>query len=142
MTWLPRQTVVVPIDFSDESLAALATARELARDSSRLHVIHVLPVLEPAEPGIIWQTIDDGSRCRHAEAAMQKVLGQCQAGEVETAIRFGDPGHEIAHYAKEIPADLIVLPSHGRRGLTRLLLGSVTDRVVHLAHCPVLVLKQ
>jgi nucleotide-binding universal stress UspA family protein len=142
MTWLPRQTVVVPIDFSEESLAALETARELSRGSSKLHVVHVLPVLEPTEPGIIWHTIDDGSRGRHAEAAMRKVLGQRPLGEVEIVVRFGDPGHEIAHYAKELPADLIVLPSHGRRGLTRLLLGSVTDRVIHLAHCPVLVLKQ
>ena len=142
MAWEPRKTVVVPIDFSDESLAALETARQLAESSSPLHVVHVLPVLEPAEPGIIWHTIDDGSRSQHALEAVRRVLSQCDVGEVEIVIRFGDPGHEIAHYAQELPADLIVLPSHGRSGLTRLLLGSVTDRVVHLAHCPVLVLKQ
>ena len=50
--------------------------------------------------------------------------------------------HEIADFAQEKKAELIVLPSHGRTGLTRLLLGSVAEKVVRLAHCPVLVLKK
>jgi nucleotide-binding universal stress UspA family protein len=54
---------------------------------------------------------------------------------------YGDPGIEIAQYAEEIKADAIIMPSHGRRGLKRLLIGSVAERVVRLAHCPVFVLK-
>ncbi len=142
MTWLPRKTILVPVDFSDDSLAALETAAELTQDASDLHVIYVLPVLEPADPGIIWQTVDDARRARHAEGALCEVLGNAGHGSVKIAVRFGDPSHEIAHYAEEISADMVVIPSHGRTGFTRLLLGSVTERVVRLAHCPVLVLKK
>ena len=142
MTWLPRKTLLVPIDFSEESLAALDTAAELAQDASDLSGIHVLPVLEPAEPGIIWHTIDDASRSQHAEEALAKALADAGYADVKIAVRFGDPGHEIARHAEEISADLVVIPSHGRSGITRILLGSVTERVVRLAHCPVLVLKK
>jgi len=142
MTWLPRRTVLVPVDFSDDSLAALDVAAELTQNSLDLNVVHVLPVLEPAEPGIIWQTIDDAGRSQHAEKALGKVLADAGYGSVKISVRFGDPGHEIARYAEEISADLVVIPSRGRSGFTRILLGSVTERVVRLAHCPVLVLKK
>ncbi len=141
MSWLPRQTVVVPIDFSDESYAALAAARELVDQPAHLHVIHVLPHLEPADPGVIWETVDDQSRTEHAEKALRAELGKrgCDVGKL--AIRFGDPGHEIANYAEQVSAGLIVVSPHGRSRLERLLIGSVADRVVRLAHCPVLILK-
>jgi len=143
MSWLPRHTVLVPIDFSEDSFAALQTARELADEPGYLHVIHVLPVLEPNEPGIIWSTVDDDSRSRHATAALKKELVQrgCDDG-MHVVIRFGNPGHEIARYAKQVNAGLVVLSSRGRTGLEHLLLGSVAERVVHLVHCPVLVLKK
>jgi nucleotide-binding universal stress UspA family protein len=54
---------------------------------------------------------------------------------------FGDPGMVLTDYAQEINAELIVVSSHGRTGLTRLLLGSVAERIVRHAHCPVLVLR-
>ena len=142
MNWLPRQTVVVPIDFSDDSFAALATAREMVRDSSHIHLVHVLPVMEPADPGIIWQTIDDESRSVHAEAALVEELARRGHEGLKIAIRFGNPGHEIARYAKQVDAGLVALSSHGRTGLSHLLIGSVAERVVRLAHCPVLVLKR
>jgi len=56
-------------------------------------------------------------------------------------ILFGDAGHEIAKLAERQGAELIVLPSHGRTGIKRLLIGSVAERVVRLAHCPVLILS-
>jgi len=103
----------------------------------------VLPIMEVADPGVIWETIDDDSRREHAEAALQReVRSQDLNEQVHVTIRFGDPGHEIAAYAEEIDAGLIVVSSHGRTGLRHLLLGSVADRVVRLAKCPVLVLKR
>ncbi len=141
MTWMQRSIVVVPIDISDDSLAALETAACHVDDRANLRVIHVLPVLEPAEPGVIWHTIDDQSRARHADEALREALAKRGFEDLEIVTRFGDPGREIVRYAEEVEAGLIVIPSHGRSGWQRLLLGSVADRVVHMAHCPVLVLK-
>lgn len=142
MNWLPRQTVVVPIDFSDDSFTASETACQLADDPSHVHVVHVLPVLEPAEPGVIWHTVDDASRSKHAREAIEKELLKRGCDIKRIVVRFGDPGQEIARYAEQAEAGLIVLSSHGRSRLERLLIGSVADRVVRLARCAVLVLKQ
>ena len=142
MSWLPRQIVVVPIDFSDDSFRALDTARELVDNTLHLHVIYVLPVLEPTEPGVIWHTIDDNSRSEHAEAALKKALAKRGHEQIRLVTRFGDPGHEVADYARQSGADLIVMSSHGRAGLRGLLIGSVAERILRLAHCPVLVLKK
>lgn len=141
MSWLPKNKVVVPVDFSPSSLAAVDVAKSLVEDVTHVYVIHVLAVLEPAEPGVIWNTADEASRRHHAEQALRERLAEtkCQGANVEIA--FGDPGHEIANYAERIKADLVAMPSHGRTGISRLLVGSVAERVVRLAHCPVLVLK-
>ena len=60
---------------------------------------------------------------------------------VRIEVRLGDPSTEIVDFAKDIAADLIVLPSHGRKGISRFLIGSVAERVVRLSPCPVLVIK-
>jgi len=141
MNWLPRKNVVIPVDFSDDSFASLGTAREMAQEPSSLHVIHVLPILEATEPGVIWQTIDDTSRRQHAKDALIEELQKRQWDGMNVEVLIGDPGHEIADYAEKIDAGLVVIASHGRGGIRHLLLGSVAERVVRLAHCPVLVLK-
>jgi nucleotide-binding universal stress UspA family protein len=142
MSWLPRKTIVVPIDFSDDSFAALDTAQELVDKAGQMHVIHVLPIITPNEPGVIWEMVDDQSRMVHAETELRKKLARQMPAGSKVVIRFGDAGHQIADYAQEVHADLIALTSHGQTGLTRLLLGSVAEKVMRLAHCPVLVLKK
>ena len=142
MNWLPRQTIVVPIDFSDESFAALDTAREMVDDLSNVCAVHVLPILEANDPGVIWATIDDDSRRKHATEALRKELARRGFDQLKIVIRFGDPGHEIAQYAGEIGAGLVALSSRGQTALRHLLIGSVAERVVRLARCPVLVLKK
>ncbi len=141
MNWLPRRIVVVPIDFSEASFAALETAVEMVADPSHLRVVHVLPDLEPAEPGVIWHTIDDTGREEHAAKALQAELAKRGYEGLATHVCIGDPGHEIVNYAEQLDAGLVVVPSKGKSALQRLLLGSVADRIVRLAHCPVLVLK-
>jgi len=141
MAWVPRKCVVVPIDFSDPSLEAVDHALELVDEPAHIHVIHVLPILAAAEPGVIWETIDDQSRCDHAREALASRLGDTPIVEGNIHVRLGDPGHEIAEFAEQIKSELIILPSHGRTGLRRMLIGSVAERVVRLAHCPVLVLR-
>ena len=72
---------------------------------------------------------------------MREKLADKKYAGVQMKVSFGDPGSEIAAFAKTEKADLIVLPSHGRTGLRHLLIGSVAEKVVRLAHCPVLVLR-
>jgi nucleotide-binding universal stress UspA family protein len=141
MAWLPKNTVVVPVDFSPESLAAVATALELVKNASRLHVIHVLPILDPNEPGAVWSQLDNDSRRAGAIQGVKEKLPEAKYADIDVAVAFGDPGEEITNFAESLAADLIVMPSHGRTGIKRLLIGSVAERVVRLAHCPVLVLK-
>lgn len=140
--WLPKQRVIVPVDFSDESFAALDTALQLVSGAAHLSLIYVLPVYDPAEPDVVWTTLDDEARRHHAQLALQERLSDAKYQGIKIEITFGDPGHEIAAFAQAEHAELIVLSSHGRTGLTRLLIGSVAERVVRLAHCPVLVLRK
>ena len=142
MSWLPKEKVVVPIDFSDESVAAASTALQLVESAGHLHAINVLPVLSPAEPGVVWDTLSDRSRCDHSEQALRQQFADANFAGINVKAVVGDPGHEIARHAESIGADLIVMPSHGRTGLKHLLIGSVAERVVRLAHCPVLVLRR
>ncbi len=141
MPWLPKKCVIVPVDFSDVAFGALDAALEMVDSTSALHALYVLSVLDPAEPGVIWTTIDNSVRERHALDAMREKLADKKYQGVKMNVVFGDPGREIATFAKDEKADLIVLPSHGRTGLSHLLIGSVAEKVIRLAHCPVLVLR-
>ena len=139
--WSPRQRILVPVDFSDESRKAISVASEISGLQGQVAVIHVLPDLSPAEPGKMWNTVSPASRIEHATSALKQWLQEHDLNLDSLEICIGDPGTEICRAATERGADLIVLPSHGRTGLRRLLIGSVAERVVRLAPCPVLVLR-
>lgn len=141
MGWLPKKKVVVPVDFSELSFQAIDTALELVEKPADLLVLHVLADLSPAETGELWRTIDADMRKQHARQALQERLADHHAQGVSLEVLIGEPGRSIADYAQESHADLIVLPSHGRTGIKRLLIGSIAERVVRHAHCPVLVLR-
>jgi nucleotide-binding universal stress UspA family protein len=142
MAWTEMKTIVVPVDFSEESFTAVDTALKIAGAGKVVHVIHVLPELSPLEPGEVWETITEESRTEHALKAMREHLSDPVYADITLEVLFGDPGRAIAERAQQLQADMIVLPSHGRTGLAHLLIGSVAERVVRLAHCPVLVLRQ
>lgn len=141
MSWLVDKPVIVPFDFSEHSEVALKRALTLVADPEQVHVLHVLPFLVPTEPGVVWATIDDAHRIQHALETLRESIDKLQVGNVELEVRLGDPGQIACERAEELGAELIVLGSHGRTGLTRMLLGSVAERVVRLAHCQVLVVK-
>ena len=142
MTYFPKNTVVVPIDFSADSLAAVEVGRQLVDAPEHLHVIHVLIDIAPLEAGEVWGVVDPQSRIEQIEKLLREKLAGSHLQGVHTAVLLGEPAHGIANYAQEKHAELIVIPSHGRTGITRLLIGSVAERVVRLAHCPVLVLRK
>lgn len=141
MSWLPKKIVVVPVDFSTGSADALQTAMQLVAQPQDLHVLYVTsPVTVFSVES--WTTDDAAARAQVAVAQLSKFLAEHQASEVTQLIREGDPGLMIADYAEEVHADLIVIPSHGYHGVARVLLGSVTERVLRYAKCPTLVLRR
>lgn len=142
MSGIQARKIVVPIDFSDESFAALDVALDIAASPSHVHVVHVIPELNAAEPGVIWQQINNENRSKHATEAMRARLSGEKYKQVQVEIEIGDPAYRIAAYAKRSHADLVVIPSHGRTGLAHMLIGSVAERVVRHSHCPVLVLRK
>jgi len=142
MTYFPKQCVVVPVDFSPESLAAVEVGRKLVDSPQHLHVVHVLIDITPLEAGEVWGVIDPQARVEQVEKILREKLAGPQYQGIHLAVLLGEPAHGIANYAQEKHAELIVIPSHGRTGITRLLIGSVAERVVRLAHCPVLVLRK
>ncbi len=142
MSWLPKQKIVVPVDFSEDSFNAIDTALELVAGPGSLHIVYVLPVFDPAEPDVVWSTVNDETRRRHGEQALRERLSDAKYKGVNLHVLFGEPGHRITELAGSEGAELIVLSSHGRTGISRLLIGSVAEKVVRLAHCPVLVLRK
>lgn len=141
MSWMVKDKVVVPVDFSDESLAAVDVARTLVKDSGHLYVVHVLSPMTASDPELFWEKETIETRREDCETSLRDRFVQKDQQGVHVTARIGDAGSEIAGYAEEVGADMIVLPSHGRTGLKRLLIGSVAERVCRLAHCPVLVLR-
>ena len=140
MTWFADKTLVVPFDFSEHSLTALDQALAMSVSPSQIHVIYVLP--EPSVANeMAWATFDVDSEIRKTTQLLQDRFQNEKYRGVKVRVCSGDPGTEIAKYAEHIKADVVVISSHGHRGWKRLLIGSVAERVVRLAHCDVFVLK-
>ncbi len=140
MSWTIKKAILVPYDFSEHSHAAVDKALELTDDKTLVHVVHVLP--PPLVPGSFpIEDVDDEARINYAQKLMAGEFQDSSYAGVVREVLVGDPGTVCAERAEALQADLIVLPSHGRSGISRLLLGSVTERIVRLATRPVLVLK-
>ena len=143
MTLLTGKPVVVPWDFSEMSREALEKAIQLTGDVGLIHVVHVTQLPPVMEPGVVWGSLDEGSIIKHCEESFQTVLKEHPGlAGVHFKVLVGDPVLSITDYAKDHGAELVIISSHGHTGLTRLMLGSVAERVVRLAHCPVLVLRK
>lgn len=141
MAGLNPTRTVVPIDFSDLSFDALDRALEITGSGGEVHAIHVLTELSTMEPGNLYGTVTDEERIKSTEAFLRKKLSQEKYAQVKVHAVVGDAGREITAFAEREAADLIIIPSHGYGFFKHLLLGSVAERVVRLAHCPVLVLR-
>lgn len=141
MNWQVNKPIVVPFDFSDHAKAAVRQALEMADSPEQVHVVHVLALITPTEPGVGWGMIDDGQRMAQTMEAMLLELPDPEFEGVDMTVRLGDAGTEVAQYVDELDAGLVVVGSHGRTGLTRIVLGSVAERVARMAKCPVLIVK-
>lgn len=133
--------ILHPTDFSDRSGHAFHLACSLARDHrGRVIVLHVAQ-LPPVAPGGMATPPTAGGVWGEIEAQLDNVRSPDIAVPLEHRLEKGDPSAEILRVAAETHCDLIVLGSHGRTGISRLLMGSVAEQVVRKAACPVLVVK-
>ena len=140
--------ILFPTDFSDYANQALAYAVGMAQDyGAALHVLHVVPTpemavqFEPVAPVLdaqFFTELEKGAR-EQLEAVVPETARK--ALDVTLAVRRGAAFLEIVHYAKDEGIDLITIATHGRTGLRHALFGSVAERVVRKAHCPVLSLR-
>ncbi|MGK7920910.1 MAG: universal stress protein [Trichodesmium sp.] len=137
-----KNSVLVPIDFSNESIQAVNVALEFVTDASHIWALHVLPNLNPAEPGVRWHTVDDKGRQQQVIKVFDTQFSRPEYQGINFHVAIGSPSPEILDYAQAKKVELIVIPSHGHTGIGRFLLGSVAERVVRYSHCPVLVLRK
>ncbi len=130
---LAIHTVLHPTDFSDRSRLAFELACSLARDQhARLMVLHVMPV----------PLVQEKTFYREEMAAELDRLAAPDAGvRMERRLEEGDIVPQILRVVREARCDLIVMGTHGRTGLGRLLLGSVAEQVLRTAPCPVLTVR-
>ena len=142
-------SILAPTDFSHHAEAAVRYAVSLAeRLGATLHLLHVLPdMIAPVGPDPTLAPTPQPSYYTETEAqslAFLKTLLQPDWGspsQVETAIRWGSPVESIVSYAADHKIDLLVIATHGRTGLSHVLLGSVAERIVREAPCPVLTIR-
>lgn len=143
--------ILAATDFSDDSNYALEYAEELARKfSAEILVMHVDQPLAPVMVSELSPGLDVGAMNRIAEE--QRLLALRELDKITARLRdaglksrsvlkVGAPFLEIINSAHSDGADLIVLGTHGRSGLAHVLMGSVAERVVRKAHCPVLTIR-
>jgi nucleotide-binding universal stress UspA family protein len=141
------QRIVVPTDFSECSQGAWAVAKRAASPGSELVLTHVLTEVPSYGEGTV--SVESARAVREsartwAEGALADWVGKARAEglNARAAMRTGVAHEEIMALAREEPADLIVIGTQGRGGISRALLGSVADRVVRLAPCPVLTVRE
>jgi len=137
---LPIHTILHPTDFSEPSEFAFRLACSLARDYRAklivLHVVH-LPVAVYGEGAVVANSPEYDEELR---ASLQRI--EAPPGiELVHRLEEGVPAEEIVTVAGIVAADLIVMGTHGRRGLKRLLMGSVAEQVLRQAACPVLTVR-
>ena len=143
------EKILYPTDFSDVSLHSLVYARALAEQyGAELHCIHVVdeayqywismgPDTVPVGP-----VVDDVLKTSTEQ--MKRFVAEHLADvpfSVSSSVVVGRPFMEIIRQARELPADMIVLSTHGRTGLSHILLGSVAEKIVRKAPCPVLSIR-
>lgn len=139
----PYKTILCPVDFDENSLGALDKAIEIARRlGSRIILIHILPLIlalgEVPPPAALYEDQRKDAEAKLADIAKQK-LAQLQH---EDHVYTGDIIASILQAQATHQPDLLVMATHGRRGLSRMFLGSVAEAVVRKATCPVLTIRE
>jgi nucleotide-binding universal stress UspA family protein len=140
------QRILCPTDFSEYASRALDCGIELARSfASAIWIVHILepPVLFGAEltsSSLVGEVIQ--VQRERAQTELERAAHFCHTAEIRAVaqLEIGYPGNVLIELSKD--ADLVVIGTHGRTGFQHLMLGSVAERVVRLAKCPVLVVPK
>ena len=141
--------ILIATDFSDCSAEALEYAVLLAKhfgaDLYLFHAFEALPYKVPAEASSVRPGAFEWLRTlkEEEEKRLEQLVGEVhrKGVKVHPIFKEGVPFRKISEAAKEVEADLIVLGTHGRTGLDRLMMGSVAERVVRGAPCPIFLVK-
>src|SRR5215218_8713131 len=140
--------ILAPTDFSGSSAPAVRYAAELAEKfGAELILLHVIQDLALVLPDAVMPTplptADLDQLTASAKVALQNQIAALglERFNPKAEVRFGSPAGEIDAAAKDLGADLICVSTHGRTGLAHLLLGSVAEKIVRHAPCPVLVVR-
>jgi nucleotide-binding universal stress UspA family protein/CBS domain-containing protein len=135
----PFRTILLPVDFDQTSKAALDLAKQFAAAGNvTLHLVHAMAILLAS--GRASSVV--GARENDVKRQLDKIAQEYFKGSsYQVHTRMGDTASAIVEMAHDLQADLIVMPTHGRHGLPRLLLGSVAEHVVRYAPCPVLTVR-
>jgi len=151
MSQFPPRRILIPTDFSVQSHDAVKYATSLAvKTGAHVLVLHVAPdvptIVSPLPESSamqVWAFTENLRARKDATYARMNEELRPYFADVEFELLFeeGEPAHTIADVAERQSCDLIVMSSHGRTGLKRALLGSVAERTVRLASCPVLVVR-
>ena len=142
---LPR-TILVATDFSEHADHALEYAAQLAaRFDATLHLVHAVSIAPMGVPeiGVAYSAMMVESITKDAQTALETRAARYRDRVTVAPVRLelGDARDIIDRVAEQIGADLIVIGTHGRRGIRRMLLGSVAESVVRSAPCPVLTIR-
>ena len=134
--------ILVPTDFSETSDRALDYAHLLARHfGASVHLLHVLPDVAGPEASVQAFLADGAAERAEALADARASLRHRSVGIASQEALFGVADATIVAYASQARMDLIVMGTHGRTGVAHLLMGSVAERVVRTATCPVLTVR-
>jgi nucleotide-binding universal stress UspA family protein len=138
---LSYKRILNPVDFDEHSIKATPIAAELARYSAgKMFLLHVVPMT--LEHRGLSTTVDShrsqdaGARTRLEEIARVHAEGT----SYDLLTRLGDPTQEILKAAQQLAADVIVMTTHGHKGFSRVLHGSVAEKVIRDAACPLLLM--
>jgi nucleotide-binding universal stress UspA family protein len=133
--------ILLPTDGSEEAEAAINHAKELAEKfGSKIHIIHVVDITQGVGDPAFQSRLDEMKE--FGEETAEEAAEQLGDIDVETHVTVGLPHQEIDEYVEENGIDMVVMGSHGRSGLNRFLLGSVTEKVLRTTSAPVLTVKR
>jgi nucleotide-binding universal stress UspA family protein len=145
MVNVPPKRIVVGTDFSDTAEAATDYAVELAKKlGAEIVLVHgyEIPAYAFPEGAVIQAELQDRLAKVSEEALASAVKARDKSGvPIRSVLRAGPPWHEVIAVAEEEKADLVVVGTHGRRGIARMIMGSVAERVVRGCPCPVLTVR-